>query len=197
MATPISKTIGECFALSGGKSCKAVYDFIEATYPGWTEDTVIDVLEWTEGLRALGQSSAVNYGLYRGLTNAQAKQFINWVLNQFISHTPDAYARKAAMITLKEDLADYISAPTNPKKAALLAKAKAIKPSTDSHAELYVANAFKGITVAVANNAVTGDVLNELGHCLTRAGHLVGGLTILQVNNAILTRLQTILGVID
>ncbi len=197
MATPISKTIGECFALSGGKSCKAVYDFIEATYPGWTEDTVIDVLAWTEGLRALGQSNAVNYGLYRGLTNAQAKQFINWALTQFITHTPDGYARKAAMITLKDDLADYIAAPTNPKKLALLVKAKAIKPSTDSHAELYVANAFKGITVAIANNAVTGDVLNELGHCLTRAASLLSSMTILEANDAILTKLQRILGVID
>lgn len=197
MATPISKTIGELFGYSGFKSCKAIYDFADSAYPAWTEDTSVDVLAWTEGLRAINQSGNANYAIYRGLTNAQKQTFINWALTAMINHTPDSYPRKAAMITLKNEIADYMAAPTAPKRTNLLAKAKAIKPTTSSEAELLVANGLKGITVAVATNQVTGEVLQELGRSLNRAGARLAGLTVLEVNNAILTKLQQIIGIID
>lgn len=197
MATPISKTIGELFGYSGFKSCQPIYDFADSAYPSWTEDTVVDVLAWTEGLRAINQSNNANYAIYRGLTNAQKQTFINWALSAITNYAPDSYPRKAAMITLKNEIADYMAAPTAAKRTNLLAKAKAIKPTTSSRAELLVANAFKGITVAVATNQVTGDILEDLGRSINRAGARLAGLTILQVNNIILTKLQQIIGIID
>ena len=196
MATPIQVTIGVAFGYTGGKSCQAVYDYAEANYPGYTEDTTIDVLTWCEGLRAIGLSMHANHGLYHGLSVAQQKTFINWALTQIIAYTPAGYSRRAAMIQLKADLADYIAAPTVQKKNALLATAKAIKPVTSIPAEVYVANAFKGITNAVANNVVTGEIIRDLVRDLKQAAIRLNGLTSLQVEDAILTKLERIIGVV-
>lgn len=197
MAIPMAKTIGEIFALSHFKSCKGVYDYLEANHPGWTEDTVIDVLTYTEGLRALNQSANAAYGIYNGLSNANQRIFVNWALNQFISHTPNAYPKKNDLIALKDALADYIQSPTAPKRNALLATAKALKPETNVDAEIFVLNAFKGITVAIANNLVNGEVLRELARNLARAGQKLSNLTIQEIHGAILTKLQQIIGVRD
>lgn len=196
--TPITKTIGELFQASGwGATCKSAQDLLDVAFPGWNEDTSVDLLTYDTAFRNAGLSSLCNYSYYRKLTGAQQKQYINWALGVFLTHVPDINPHKAAMVQLKLDLADYITAPTAPKKAALLATAKAIKPNTSDNVQLFVKNAFKGITVAVANNTVDGSVINEFSTCLKRAGQRLSSKTAVEMDDIILTKLEQIIGIID
>jgi hypothetical protein len=197
MAVPISKTIGELFEVSGGKSCKSTLDSLDVFLPGWTEDSVVDVLTYLEALRVRGEARNLNAGILNFLTVPQQKAFITWALDSLIQHTPAGYSRKAAMINLYGLLTDYINAPTAPKKANLLTIAKGIRPVTSSEAELHVANAFKGATYNVANNTVTGESLNDLARSLYRAGSSLAGVPVLTGAGVVLTQLEKIIGVID
>lgn len=197
MAVTITKTIGELFAYSGWRACKAIYDALDTSVPGWTEDTSVNVLTYSEGMRTIGQSANVNYSVYRYLSAPQRLNFLNWAFDQLILVTPANYPNKAAMATFKAAIVDCATAPTAQKQNNLRATAKAIKPDTSSNADLFVANAFKGVANAVANNAVTAEVVGDVAHNLVRASMRLAGLTSLQANDAILTQLQIVVGIRD
>ncbi len=197
MAIQISKTIGELFAYSGGASCREVYNRLDAVLPGWTEDTVVDALAYLEDMRSIGQAGNANRGLYFALTAPMRLNFMAWALDQIILATPGSYTRKPAMVQLRADLADYVAAPTAQKRNAILATAKAIKPNTSIPAELFVGNAFKAVAKAIANNTVDGLVITELAKNLRHAGVALAGLSLAQIDDAILTQLEKIIGVID
>ncbi len=197
MATPISQTIGTLFSYSGGVSCREVYDRLDVVLPGWTEDTVVDALAYLEDMRSIGQAGNANRGLYFALTPPMRLTFMAWALDQIILLTPASYPRKPDMILLRAELADFVAAPTVAKRNALIAVAKAIKPNTAIPAEMFVANCFKGVTKAVANNTVDGLVITELARNLRNVGVALAGLTLNQADGAILTELERIIGVID
>lgn len=197
MAIQISKTVGEFFAYSGYRSCPSIYAYLDANYPGWTEDTVIDVLEWSEGLRAAGEASNVNYGFYRALNLTQCKEFIPWVLGQLLTHVDGQYSRKTDLEALKTDIEDFIAEPTLEKGDDLAGTAKDIRPEPGVMAETYVANAFKAVAAALAASAVSGAVVAALGFSLVKAARFLSDVDQLDTHNAILTKLQQIIGVVD
>lgn len=197
MAIQISKTVGEYFSYSNYRSCPAIYAYLDATYPGWTEETSIDVLEWSEGLRAIGEAGNVNYGFYRALNSNQMDQFIPWALAGLIAVAPVGYTRLSELLNLKSDIESYISDPSPAKEASLASSAMSIRPEPGSHAETYIANAFKSIAAALASGSVTGEVIGALGFSLVKASRFLAGADQTDTHNSILTKLQQIIGVID
>lgn len=197
MAIQISKTVGEYFSYSGYRSCPSIYAYLDATYPGWTEETSIDVLEWSEGLRAAGEASNVNYGFYRALDAGQREDFIEWAIVQLLGHMPVGYARATELSELVTDIDGYLLAPTMEKAASLEASAKAIRPDTSVTADVYIANAFKAIAMALAVSAVSGETIAALGFSLVKAARFLSGVDQDETHGIMLTKLQKIIGVID
>lgn len=203
MATPISRTIGQLFQLSGfGASCQPAYDLLDSVLPGWTEDTSVDLLTYDNYFRNAGLSGLCVYTYLRNLTLAQQKVYVNWAMTTFLSYVPDAFPQKAAMSQIQTDLIDYATTPTNAKKNALLATSKAIKPNTSNDSDIYARNAFKGIIYSVitavsASTPLSGSALNEFTTNLKRTGMRLTGKTSDQVSAVILTKLEQIIGIID
>lgn len=197
MPIQISKTVGEFFAYSGYRSCLSIYSYLDANYPGWTEDTVIDVLEWSEGLRSVGEASNVNYGFYRALNLTQSKEFIPWALAGLLAVTPVGYERLSSLLELKADIEDYILTPSVEKAEALGVVARSIRPDENVTADIYVANAFKAIAMALSSSALSGEIVGELGFSLVKAARFLSGADQDETNGSILTKLQQIIGVID
>lgn len=197
MATPRTYTYQQLDDSYGGIPCKKTLVARDDFDSGWVPTDTVDVLTYMEAMydRDDGYNTCISAS--RALSNTERRNFINWALDKIIEYTPDGYSRKAAMITLKNDLVDYVTTPTAPKKAALLSTAYAIAPVTSQDAEILVANAFKGITIAIANNTVTPTVMEHFTNSLMKAGVKLSGASTDTVVRAVLTKLEQVLGLID
>jgi len=199
MATPISKTIEQLFSYSGGRSCSPIYNYLDAAYPGWTGDTVVDVLTFLEGARAVGQSGNVLHGISFFMSATQRKTYLAWASAQMLSLIPVGYPRLAALTALRADLVDYVTTPNAPKKIALLIKAKLIRPTAtgpSADAEMYLANAFKGLTVDIANDSIDGTTVISFSEGLAMASYRIGVITKGAAQGAMLTKMEEIIGLI-
>ena len=197
MATPRSYTYQQLDDFFASTPCRNTIDARNDFDPSWEPGDSVDALTYIEAMYDRGDGHHTCMSIVRALDTNERKLFINWALNQIISLTPDGYSRKAAMIDLKDDLVDYVNAPTTPKKNALISTANAIKPITSQEAEVWVANGFRLITLAIAYNKVNGEVMERFYISLAKAALFVGGLTKDQIVRATLTKLEEILDLVD
>ena len=106
MATQIFKTVAELQALSNGKSCPQVIDYLNTNYPGWDQTTSIDVLPYCEGLRSIGKSELALWGLVNYLTDAQRDAYLTLLLGKI----PSALAKHPKLKTAYDTIHARIGA---------------------------------------------------------------------------------------
>jgi len=197
MAAPITKTWLEMQLLSGGSTCRKTKSKILPHYPGITDATVIDALEWCEFHRDEEIIRDALPGMVRLMSGAQKKTLIVWGLGRLQANLPVGWVRTPAIDAKIDEMIDLITAPTAAKRVAMQIFASDLDIDFSDVKDRHIADFMKrAANMAVAGEDDHADV-SALMEDMFRAATRIAGLDKQVVLGAILTKMEKIHGIID
>lgn len=198
MATPISRTWLEMQIMGlGGVTCVEAQALLQANYPGATDATVIDSLTWMELNRSAGLHSLLFPSVIRAMSATQRRDLIVWMLQQIQSSLPVGWPKTAAVSAKLTDYINCLNASTAQKRAAIQAYASSIVIDYEDTDSRYIEGTMKGLGNLIANQVSDHADVTWLVRRLIAIAVQALGLGDLSTKNAVLTRMQKIIGVID
>lgn len=196
MATPISRTWLQLKNLSGGGSCPEAETIIESVYPGHVDSTVMDALTVDNAYRAAGQIRLLYPSIIRGMSVAQMKALLVWLLGRLSANLPVGWVRTATLQSKITDIIDCINVPTAGKKTALQTFSSSLTLDYADAREYFMA----GIIMRAINLTVNGDTqhsdVSTFVDFLVMGLVRVGSMNKLTVEGVILNQIESIIGIV-
>jgi len=197
MATPISKTWLEMKLLSGGGTCQEAQELFLANFPGGTDSTAVDALTWDNIMRSAGHHNFLFPSIIRGMSAAQRKTLVIWLLQRLQERLPVGWVHTAAISVKIDEVIDCLNAPTAGKRAVLQAFASSLVIDWTDQKDRRIKHQLMRICNLVANQISDwNDVWFTLKDLMATVIHVTGE-DLLTVQNAVLNKMEQIIGIRD